>query len=246
MPGIPICLASQSHAALTAGDIAIIGRTNNGTPDSFSFVALTSITAGEVIYFTDNGWTGTQFRGASATDGDGNENLMKFEATTTIPIGTIIQTNTTSANYAFTVAGLVPGGTSGSFADLSQSTGGEQIYAFQGTASLPLFNPTQHLFVLDDTNGFENATNTNNGNITPGLSLGTTAVTVNFTTAGTIAFNTSIITSGTKAEWLTEIGKTANWSAGSLPSGSISVIPEPSAALLGAFGALGLLRRRRA
>ncbi|NJR43745.1 MAG: hypothetical protein HC767_14925 [Akkermansiaceae bacterium] len=86
-------MSTLSHAALLAGDIAIIGRTNNGVapnPDSFAFVALSTINAGEIIYFTDNGWTGTAFRSPSATDGDGNENLLKWTAINSIAPGTII------------------------------------------------------------------------------------------------------------------------------------------------------------
>ena len=80
--------AGAAQAALTAGDIAIIGRTNNGTPDAFSFVALSNISAGEVIYFTDNGWTGSAFRN-TVNDGDGNENLLKWTAGSSIAAGTI-------------------------------------------------------------------------------------------------------------------------------------------------------------
>lgn len=70
---------------LTPGDIAIVGYITNGNPDSFSFVPLVPLTAGTVIYFTDNGWTGTAFRGSSATDGDGNENLIRFTARIKVP-----------------------------------------------------------------------------------------------------------------------------------------------------------------
>ncbi len=241
-------LGTSTHAALTAGDIAIIGRTNNGTPDTFAFVALTDISAGEEIYFTDNGWSAATslFRSPSGTDGDGNEGLLKWTSTLTIPAGSIIATNTSSASYSFTTSGLVPGAASGSFANLALSTSGDQIYAFQAPSSLPLQNPANHLFVLDDTNSFENATTSGDGNITPGLSLGTTAVTLNIPTAGTIKFNTGALTSGTKGEWLAAIGNSANWtSGGSLPSGSVTVVPEPASALLGSLGILALLRRRR-
>jgi len=40
--------------------------------------ALVGLAPGTVLYFTDNGWTGTGFRGVSATDSDGNETLMKY------------------------------------------------------------------------------------------------------------------------------------------------------------------------
>ncbi|NJM38623.1 MAG: hypothetical protein HC845_12595 [Akkermansiaceae bacterium] len=242
-------MSTLSHAALLAGDIAIIGRTNNGVapnPDSFAFVALSTINAGEIIYFTDNGWTGTAFRSPSATDGDGNENLLKWTAINSIAPGTIIQTNTISSNFSYTAVGAVPGGTSGAFADLALATASDQIYAFQAPDNLPLQNPSVQLFVLDDTNGFEAATSAATGG-NPGLTLGLTAVSLNFATAGTIGFNTAAITSGTKEDWLAAIGNSANWSSATpLPSGSITVIPEPSGAtLLGAFGVMALFRRRK-
>lgn len=248
--GAMLALTLSSHAALTAGDIAIIGRTNNGAPDTFAFVALSDISAGEVIYFTDNGWTGTGYRGSTATDGDGNENLLMFTVGSSgIVAGTIIQTNTSSSNYSFTTSGTIPGASSGSFADLAQGQSGEQIYAFQNSnSSNPLFNTATQtaLYAFDDTNGFENATSSSTGGIPSGLSSGTTAISLNQAVAGTYVFNTAALASGNKSEWLSAIATPANWSTGTLPSGSIAVVPEPSApALLGSISLLFLIRRHR-
>lgn len=235
-----------TNAAILKGDIAIIGRTNNSTPDVFTFVTLTSISAGEVIYFSDNGITsGTSFRGATLTDGDGNENLLKWESTGTVAAGTIISTNATSANFSFTKTGLVPGATTGSFADLNLSQSGDQITAFQASTTLPLMNATTFLHLFDDTNAFESAASAATGQLPTGLSS-SDAVLLNSAVAGTIAFNTSILSSGTKIEWLSAINNASNWTATSLPSGNISVVPETGTTLLGALGALLLLRRRRA
>lgn len=44
--------------ALAAGDIAIVGF-DTDAPDTFSFVLLVDVAAGEVISFTDNAWSGT-------------------------------------------------------------------------------------------------------------------------------------------------------------------------------------------
>ncbi len=49
-----------SHAQLVAGDIAFIGVNEDagpvgGTDHSFTWIALTDISAGEVIYFTEQG-----------------------------------------------------------------------------------------------------------------------------------------------------------------------------------------------
>lgn len=240
-----------AQAALTAGDIAIIGRTNNGAPDAFSFVALSNISAGEVIYFTDNGWTGSGFRSSSTTDGDGNENLTKWTAASNIAAGTIVAS--TSAGFA--IAGNVPGASSGSFASLALATGGDQIYAFQNTnSSNPLHNTTTqtHLYVLDDTNGFEAATNSNNGGVPTGLTSGSTAITLNYAVSGTITVKAEVLAGSakTKEEWLTVFADANNWAtASALPTTSIAIsaVPEPTSGIiaLAGLGVAGLVARRR-
>lgn len=251
---LALSTAGAAQAALTAGDIAIIGRTNNGSPDAFSFVALSNISAGEVIYFTDNGWTGSAFRGASATDGDGNENFTMWTASANVAAGTIIAS--TSAGFA--TSGAIPGvsvSSDNTFSSLDQSQSGEQIYAFQNTnSSNPLFNlgTATQLYALDDTNGFENATNTNNGGIPTGLTAGSTAITLNFTGGNTIAVKANVLSGGakTKQEWLTVFADANNWAtAAALPTTSIAItaVPEPTsgAIALAGLGVAGLLARRR-
>lgn len=247
---LALSTAGAAQAALTAGDIAIIGRTNNGTPDAFSFVALSNINAGEVIYFTDNGWTGSAFRN-TVNDGDGNENLLKWTAASTITAGTIINTNISSG---FTTSGAVPNnvGGGGSFASLALANGGDQIYAFQANGTnLPLSNISVHLFAFDDTNGFENATGTGDGNVPTGLVNGTTAVSINGAVAGTHALKASFLTeSHTRAEWLSIIGTASNWStASALPAGTLAItaVPEPTsgAIALAGLAVAGLVARRR-
>jgi hypothetical protein len=106
-------LSTSSFGALIAGDVAIVGFQASGvTTDSVSFVTFVDLAPGTVLYFTDNGWTGTAFRGVSATDGDGNENLMRFTVVNTIVAGTIIGSRTSSADYAWALSGLVGPGTS--------------------------------------------------------------------------------------------------------------------------------------
>lgn len=248
---LALSTAGAAQAALTAGDIAIIGRINNGTPDSFAFVALTDIAAGEVIYFTDNGWTGSAFRGASATDGDGNENLTKWTAASNVAAGTIVL----STDAAFTATGSILGATSGSYASLALSTSGDQITAFQNTsASNPLFNVSTMtmLYTLDDTNGFEAAIDSGTGAVGPGLTAGSTAVTLNYKTGGAIGVNGGALAgpARSKADWLAVFANPVNWNANytALPSGSIAVaVPEPTsgAIALAGLAVAGFVARRR-
>ncbi|WP_138496852.1 Ig-like domain-containing protein [Nostoc sp. PA-18-2419] len=225
----------MASTILTPGDIAIAGYINNGSPDSFSFVNLVPIGSGTVIYFTDNGWTGSGFRGSSATDGDGNENLIRFTANNDIPAGTVIRSIDTSANYTWTKSGQIGTTSAGSYNDLSLGQGGDQIAAFQSTnTSNPLNSGFTAIYQIDYTGVFENATDSSSGNVIPGLSQADNTAVITNTSPGNTAsnpatyaaFNLNTLSSGTKAQWLAAINNPANWtfgSATSLPTGNITV-----------------------
>lgn len=217
---------------LTPGDIALIGYINNGNPDSFSFVNLVPIGSGTVIYFTDNGWTGSAFRGVSSTDTDGNENLIKFTANVDLPAGTVIRSSdTSSSNFTWTKSGSVVSGLAGSYADLSlaQGTGlsnGDQITAVQTTGTNPLLSGYTSISQIDYTGAFEDATSSNTSNVAPGLSQADNTAVLFNNSATYAAFNLNTLSSGTKADWLAAINNAANWTFGSnttLPTGSITV-----------------------
>lgn len=217
---------------LTPGDIAIIGYINNGSPDSFSFVNLAPIGSGTVIYFTDNGWTGSGFRGVTSTDADGNENIIKFTANIDLPAGTVIRSiDTSSANFTWAKSGSIAPPASGSYADLSfaqgtGTSGGDQITAVQSTGTSPLLSGFTAISQIDYTGTFEDATSSNTGNIAPGLSQANNTAVLFGNSATYAAFNLNTLSSGTKAEWLAAINNAANWTFSSdtiLPTGSITV-----------------------
>ena len=244
-------LSSSSFGALIAGDVAIVGFQASGvTTDSVSFVTFVDLAPGTVLYFTDNGWTGSAFRGVSATDGDGNENLMRFTVVNTIVAGTIIGSKTTSADYAWTLSGLVGPGTS-AYAQLSLSSTGEQVTILESTnLANPIFSDFTALYNFDNTSTYEAATSASTGSLAPGLVQGTSAVLLT-SAANSALFNLNTLTSGTQAEWLAAIGNAANWTTGTgtadAGSGFINVVPAPGAlALLACAGMAGSRRRRSA
>ena len=244
-------LSSSSFGALIAGDVAIVGFQASGvTTDSVAFVTFVDLAPGTVLYFTDNGWTGSAFRGVSATDGDGNENLMRFTVVNTIVAGTIIGSRTTSADYAWTLSGLVGPGTS-AYAQLSLSSSGEQVTILESTnLANPIFSDFTALYNFDNTSTYETATSSSTGSLAPGLVQGTSAVLLT-SAANSALFNLNTLASGTQAEWLAAIGNAANWTTGTgtadAGSGFINVVPAPGAlALLACAGMAGSRRRRSA
>ncbi len=224
-------LDNDPPAQLSAGDIALIGRINNGTPDSYAFVALTNLTPGQLIYFTDNGWNNTMFRGA-ASSGNGGEDIVKLTVVAEIPAGTIIQsTNTGGASWLWDSSSAIPG-TNSNFKTLSLSQSGDQVYIFTAPRLSPLQNPATHIFVFDDTHGFEPGLDTPAGDIPPGLSSNAnTALSFSFASSGFAALNmnNAALQSFTKQQWLAYIGNVTNWvtdasATNQLPSGSLAVV----------------------
>ena len=215
---------TDNDGTLAAGDLAIIGM--DDALDAFSLVALTDISAGTVVYFTDNGYSTADglFRGATLTDGQGSEDLLKLTFNSTVVKGTIIRSDIVGAAYTFDTSSLIPGGSGESFITLALANGGDQINMFQAASTNPIVSVSGYLFVLDDTAGFENATSASTGTNTPGTVVGTTAITLPFSSSTLFGLNMSTATSptffATKAEWLTYIGNSNNWSTGSIPSGA--------------------------
>jgi hypothetical protein len=121
-----------------------------------------------VLYFTDNGWTGSQYRGVSSSSPSSSEDILKFTAKTTLAAGTFINTADISIAVEF--------GRGGIFDDLSLGSS-DQINVF--TSSFPS-NPSltgyTNLFALTTAGSFLDATTSSTGGIPTGLTQGSTAV----------------------------------------------------------------------
>lgn len=241
-------VASSASASLTAGAVAIVGFQASGAPtDNVAFAALVDLAPGTVLYFTDNGWTGTGFRGVSGTDSDGNENLMKFTVGANgLAAGTVISSLSTNADAGiWALSGLVGTGTS-AFQQLSLSSTGEQVTVFTSTNTAnPMFDGFTSLWNFDNTGAYENATSSSTGSLAPGLGAGSATL----LTGGQnyASFNFALFTSGTAEEWAARFADASNWITGtqttSTADGSFAIVPAPGAIAL--LGVAGLASRRR-
>ena len=173
--------------ALSAGDLAIVGF-DTDAPDTFSFVLLVDVAAGEQVVFTDNGWNGTAL------------NTNEQTATWTAPAGglskgTVIQIVDGAALDA------AKGTVSGALSGLSAS--GDQIHAYQGSAVSPNF-----LYAVNNAGAWLTTGSTSsNTSYMPPLVAGTTAL--HLSHVDNYSYNG--ITTGTKAELLAAIGTASNW-----------------------------------
>ena len=241
-------VASTASASLMAGSVAIVGFQASGAPsDSIAFAALVDLAPGTVLYFTDNGWTGTGFRGVSGTDSDGNENLMKYTVGANgLAAGTIISSLSTNADAGmWTLSGLVGTGTS-QFQQLALSSTGEQVTVFTSTNTAnPMFDGYSSLWNFDNTGTYENATSSSSGSLAPGLGFG--SATLLSGGKNYAVFNFAAFSGGTAEEWAARFSDAANWITGtettSTADGSFSVVPAPGAIAL--LGVAGLASRRR-
>ncbi len=131
---------------LVAGAIAFV-EFNFTNPDSFEFVALVDIPAGEVIYFTDNGWRAdNSFRA--------NEGVLTWTAPSDgVTAGTVVEVD--------------------ELGDMALSNSGDQILAYQGTAASPTFLAALH---SDGLSWSEDAINANTSALPPGLLNGVSAI----------------------------------------------------------------------
>ncbi|MBL9134119.1 MAG: hypothetical protein JNG86_23095, partial [Verrucomicrobiaceae bacterium] len=260
-------VGKRLEAAVTASSLAIVGY--DDFEDSFTVVALDGLTAGETIYFTNNGWSSTQgkFNGADVSQGAGNESLIQLTLIQNVPKGSVMFSGSNTAGWQWTKTGVIPGQDGGlaEFSDLSLDYESDQIYAFQGTAANPLLNPTNFIYALHfgsvDYPGFSDSEDLLTGDIPPGLSTGlhTAFAHTNFAFHGDADGNHSAwglnfadpdvavlqAAGGTKAQWLNLISDSSNWGNGQPTVVDFHVMPEPSRALLLMTGLVACLCRRQ-
>jgi Ca2+-binding RTX toxin-like protein len=141
--------------ALGLGSIAFTGFNADGD-DDIAFVAIDEITAGTVIYFTDNEWDGAAFNTGEST--------FAWTAGQTIAAGTIVRISSIAATATSNLGTVT-------FTDASNtgiSNSNEILYAYVGAADAP----TAFLSAVANdglTNGGASTTNT-------GLVAGTNAI----------------------------------------------------------------------
>jgi len=107
-----VLFSNNTYGQLSAGDIAFLQYNADGTGTTIRFVALVDIPDGEIIYFTDNGWK------SSGTFRTGEGTVTWTAPPGGVSCGTVVSFNEGS---------------------MSLSTSGDQILAYQGSASNPTF-----------------------------------------------------------------------------------------------------------
>lgn len=234
----------NAHAALSAGDIAVIAYNTDGE-DNFAWVALTDIAANTTINFTDSSWQATAFRTTEHLDAGGP---LTWTNTATLSAGSVVSFN---GNVAQTWS---IGSGNGATAFLSLSTSGDQIFAFQGSKTSPdLVYGLQfaHSTGIIASPTVSNSTNTTN--VPDALSeVGGTMFNVgNFDNGYYVG-----TTTGSKAELLSAIADQANWTRNNsgplaqtswVSSMTVTAVPEPKSAamLLAGLGLIGGMVLRR-
>lgn len=126
---------SVANGATTLGvsDIMFTGFSSDGT-DGFSIVNFVELEAGTEVRFSDRPWTGSAFD-TSNPAGDGE---IIWSVTSDLAIGTsvLFEIDSGPSGDDFSVSA---GTVSGTFGATGMSSGGEVIFAFQGTTASPSF-----------------------------------------------------------------------------------------------------------
>ncbi|WP_432671339.1 hypothetical protein [Flavobacterium sp. SM2513] len=215
--------AQAGAPSIVAGDIAFIGY-NTDSPDGFAFIVLNDLPAGQTLYFTDEGWTGSAW-------GNQSEVHLSWVIPSGATRGTIVSVVETSPD-TFTVTGASNGVTLVSGSSFSLSAG-DQIMAYQSAWGVRPSAPTFIAAIHGDYSDFNyNSTTHWNTYMTVGISAESVLPTGLTNGVNCIAINpapgpeydnakyTGTLT-GTVSAIRALINNPANWSLSSLNNFSI-------------------------
>lgn len=184
-------LELQAQTTLHPGDIIIVTVSADGA-DNFDFVPLVDLSAGTVIYFTDNAYTSS---GTLRT----NEGTITYTASSNVSKGTIL---------SFT------GSTSGDWnkgTNYALSASGDNLLAYQGSASSPSF--IYGIGWAIGTPWITTGTDSSNNSYIPS-SLSTSSKTiVTLGTADNYQYNKTKGVSGIASALLALVADVTNWNS---------------------------------
>jgi hypothetical protein len=204
-----------AQTTLAAGDVAIVGYNSTPSNDEFSFILLTDITANTTINFTDYGWcsgagfTGFQYANScGAGTGALSDGALAWTTTAPLSCGTQVKVFCQSPISASVGSVTQIVGTNTPGVTLSLVTGGDQLFAYQGTLASPtLITGIEMNGGWDDTLGLCRISSSVS---TRPAALGTTYTLSILPEVNNAAYN-GAVTSGSPAQLRAAIFNAANW-----------------------------------
>lgn len=201
----------------------------------WNFNGLTTSTNNGTSYSPSSG-SGSLTVGVAATDQAGsNRGINSFAGTTTNSL------NSDPAGQALVIQGgasesATPVQNNGAtiILEVNLSSLSNPILSFASQRTTTGFNSNQVAYSTDGTSYTNFGTAFN-----PATSFGSTIYTFDFSSINVLDGDSSVFFR------ITYSGATANSGNNRIDNIQINAVPEPGAALIGAFGMLGLLRRRR-
>ena len=214
----------SAQTTLSVGDLAIVRVNEGNNAEGFSFVLLVPVTAGTVIYFTDQGWASTSWYESS-------EGHFKFTVPTGgLTAGSVVHIYESGANNPAVNVGTVSMAWGSSSINFSA---GESILAYQTSETSQPTSSSQLKFIagvmLNDGSSVSEACDPSTGwtsssitvatantcQLPPGLTNGTNCIAL-FPCSGEPVATTNVIfncalTTGTKSQLLTSINDRTNW-----------------------------------
>lgn len=215
---------TKAQTTLAAGDIVIIGLigdgSGSGAVDEFTWVPLSDLETGTIIYFTDTGYFNNSALSDSFDD-TGVEGLIKYTASSAISAGTLFTVttgNTNSGDYQQITSNISDD------TDLAFAGKGDTIIVFQtavdptntnliagaGSNITPIFQISSN----SDDFGSGSSTPEKQTDLIPGLTDGTNAV-AKGSASGTNNELSNIrytgTTAGTGAAILAAVANDSNW-----------------------------------